>query len=143
MKLIVEKGNLFEVDDKYNFAHCISSDYALGAGIAVQFQKSFKLKQALKNIGSGKYPDVIYINGVFNLVTKKLYWHKPTYESITKSLEIMRDMIINLNQTGERITHIAMPKIGCGLDRLQWAKVKEIISEVFNDMNIEILVRYL
>lgn len=35
---------------------------------------------------------------------------------------------------------LAMPRIGCGLDRLQWVKVKEIIEEVFANTNVEILV---
>lgn len=34
----------------------------------------------------------------------------------------------------------AMPRIGCGLDRLQWDKVKTIIEEVFADTDVEILV---
>jgi hypothetical protein len=38
------------------------------------------------------------------------------------------------------ITKLAMPLIGCGLDKLEWANVKDIIEDVFNDMNIEILV---
>jgi hypothetical protein len=36
-----------------------------------------------------------------------------------------------------------MPKIGYGLDRLQWGKTKEIIQEVFKDTDIEILVCHL
>lgn len=41
------------------------------------------------------------------------------------------------------ITKLAMPKIGCELDRLEWEKVKNIIKEVFADVDIEIVVRYL
>ena len=79
MILNEKKGNLFDLDkDIYYFAHCISADYELGAGIAVQFQKRFKLKSILKNIGSGTYPDLITIDNVFNLVTKGKYWNKPT-----------------------------------------------------------------
>lgn len=36
-----------------------------------------------------------------------------------------------------------MPKIGCGLDRLQWGKVREIIKEIFGDLDIEVRVCYL
>ena len=35
---------------------------------------------------------------------------------------------------------IAMPKIGCGLDQLNWQDVEGIIREVFADTDIEILV---
>lgn len=40
----------------------------------------------------------------------------------------------------KQIQKIAMPIIGCGLDGLKWDKVSEIIKDVFNDINIEILV---
>lgn len=39
--------------------------------------------------------------------------------------------------------HLAMPKIGCGLDRLEWADVRDIIKEVFGGMDIEVIVRFL
>ena len=139
MILNERKGNLFDLNkDIYYFAHCISADYELGAGIAVQFQKRFKLKSTLKNIGSGTYPDLITINNVFNLVTKGKYWNKPTYKSITQCIKYMRDYCIKYN-----IHYLAMPKIGCGLDKLQWGKVREIIKEEFKDVDIQIEIRYL
>ena len=79
MKYNEQKGNLFELDnDKYFYAHCISADYELGAGIAVTFQKKFHLKQHLKEIGKGNYPELIVIDHVLNLVTKRdrLQWSK-------------------------------------------------------------------
>ena len=42
-----------------------------------------------------------------------------------------------------KITKLAMPCIGCGLDKLKWEKVREIIKEIFEDMDIEILICYL
>jgi hypothetical protein len=33
-----------------------------------------------------------------------------------------------------------MPEIGCGLDKLQWGKVKEIINNEFYNTPIEITV---
>lgn len=139
MMLNEKKGNLFELDNnKYYFAHCISADYALGAGIAVEFQRRFHLKEQLKRIGKGEYPQLIIINQVLNLVTKKKYWHKPTYETITKCIKDMRDFCKQVD-----VKYLAIPKLGCGLDKLQWGKVKEIIKEEFKDLDIEIEVRYL
>lgn len=40
----------------------------------------------------------------------------------------------------ENIYKIAMPIIGCGLDRLEWDKVSRIIKDVFQEEDIEILV---
>lgn len=36
-----------------------------------------------------------------------------------------------------------MPRIGCGLDKLEWNKVKEMIKEIFEDTDIVIEVYYL
>jgi len=135
MTLTERKCNLFTVNKAYTLAHCISSDYSLGAGIAVEFKKRYHLSEKLKEVGTGACPACIYVNGVFNLVTKKKYWGKPTYENLKKSLEMMKSFAIKYE-----INAIAMPKIGCGLDRLQWPKVREIISEVFQDTDCEILV---
>lgn len=131
------KQNIFTLDDKYYLAHCISADCAMGAGIAVQFQSKFKLRNKLLQYDDSirKYPTCILIGKVFNLITKKKYWHKPTYDSLAETLKFMKNIIVDKN-----IKYIAMPKIGCGLDRLQWGKVKEIIEKTFKDLDIEILV---
>jgi hypothetical protein len=136
MKLEERKCNLFNVGNEYALVHCISADYALGAGIAVDFQKKFHLKERLMQHES-VYPNCIYIKGVYNLVTKNRYWQKPTYESLRVALEIMRDAEM---PNADKSSKIAMPKIGCGLDRLQWPKVREIINDVFKNTDCEILV---
>jgi hypothetical protein len=38
------------------------------------------------------------------------------------------------------ITKLAIPYIGCGLDRLNWDEVKDVIEDVFEDTDVEILV---
>lgn len=139
-----EKRDLFTVTKEYYLAHCISADFGMGRGIVVEFNKRFDMKRKLQN----KYPD--YINEwhrrkwsfnciledkVFNLITKERYFHKPTYDSLYGALNLMKFISI---QKG--ITKIAMPLIGCGLDRLQWDKVSAIIKEIFKDADIEILV---
>ena len=47
----------------------------------------------------------------------------------------MKDICIEQN-----LVKIAMPQIGCGLDRLQWPKVREMIKEIFQDTTVEITV---
>ena len=41
------------------------------------------------------------------------------------------------------ITKLAMPLIGCGLDKLEWNRVKDVIEDVFDDTDVEILICYL
>ncbi|MNE81541.1 hypothetical protein D3C80_1782030 [compost metagenome] len=38
------------------------------------------------------------------------------------------------------VHRLSMPLIGCGLDRLQWDRVKNIINQVFNGLDIKITV---
>ena len=64
-----ENRDLFSVTEDYYFVHCISADFALGKGIALQFKKSFDMKNKLKE--SGKSGKCILIDRVFNLVTQK------------------------------------------------------------------------
>ena len=137
MKFEEKKMNLFEVPKEYHLAHCISSDCAMGAGIAVEFQKRFRLKSYLLSLPEEqrKHPTSVYASEVFNLITKKYYYNKPTLESLTEAIKVMKNQAVLLD-----IHKIAMPKIGCGLDRLNWCQVREVIKEIFKDTDIEILV---
>lgn len=137
-----ERRDLFTIPHGFYFAHCISNDFALGAGIAVMFDKLYDMKEKLNkfyivddlsNIGRA-----LLIDNVFNLVTKNKHWDKPTYESLKETLEDMKVDLEYLN-----IKRLAIPKIGCGLDRLDWDIVKPIIEEVFNGSDLEIIVCYI
>jgi O-acetyl-ADP-ribose deacetylase (regulator of RNase III) len=139
-----EVRDLFAVPEEYYLAHCISADFGMGKGIVIEFNKRFDMKRKLQS----KYPD--YVNEwhhnnwcgdcilegrVLNLITKERYFHKPTYESLKSALLVCHSECI-----WNDIIKIAMPIIGCGLDRLQWDKVSDIIKNVFKDTDIEILV---
>lgn len=139
--------DLFSVDQSYHLAHCISADFALGAGIAVQFNRRFDMKNKLKRFypnymsyynvqaSKGILGSCIIEGRVLNLVTKRNYWNKPTYKSLEDALQAMKRICERHN-----IKKIAMPLIGCGLDKLEWYKVSEIIKRLFSDTDIEILV---
>ena len=131
------KGDLFKAPTDFYLAHCISADYKLGAGIAVQFDKRYNMRSKLNRIGYVGYPQVLLIDDVFNLITKEKYYHKPAH--LTMCVVLM-DMCRICKE--KEINKIAMPKIGCGLDRLQWGKVSQMIKDVFKDMDIEIRIYY-
>jgi len=119
------KGNLF--DSSTCLAHCVSRDFAMSAGIAVIFSNLFGGKEELKNqnVNIGEvawlYRDSRYI---YYLVTKENYWWKPTYDSLRNSI---RNLFILSKK--HNVKSLSIPKLGCGLDGLQWAKVKQIIIE--------------
>jgi hypothetical protein len=138
MTITFEKRDLFTMPQGYYLAHCISADFSLGAGIAKAFDSVYNMKFKLfKNYPDYEYKfgDALLVDNVFNLVTKNKCWHKPTYESLRESLEMVREQLDFLD-----ITKLAMPKIASGLDRLEWTKVYEIICEVFEDADVEIVI---
>lgn len=138
MKIAIEKKDLFTVPQGYYLAHCISADFALGAGIAKTFDEVYNMRFKLfREYGDYIYEggDALLIDNTFNLVTKPKCYHKPRYEAVRKALETMRD-IMDMNAT----TKLAMPKIAAGLDRLDWNEVYNIICEVFENTDVEILI---
>jgi len=139
--------DLFSVPDDYILVHCISADLAMGKGIALQFEKKFGTKTHLvqkyktrvdrwdNDTVPGPAGECLRDGRVLNLVTKRNYWQKPTLSTLRKALEDMRKICYVAG-----ITKVAMPRIGCGLDRLEWQRVYEQIESVFGLFNIEIMV---
>lgn len=145
--------NLFDITNDYMLVQCISSDFKLGKGIALEFNKLYSVKNDLNESYPEYYKSFIENRKsdenfgdclitsrkrqVANLVTKRYYYNKPTLDSIRNSLVILRDYCDNNN-----IIKLAMPKIGCGLDKLKWEDVSKIIKEIFKDSPVEIVVCY-
>ena len=75
---------------------------------------------------------------VYNLVTKEKYSDSPTYNNLKLTLEKMRDHALEHN-----VKAINMPKIGCGLDKLNWDAVRTMVKNVFLETDIKISVYYL
>lgn len=132
------KGDLFSCPGTDALAHCISEDCRMGAGIAVLFKKKFGGVQELLD-QKKKTGEVAVLRRddryIYYLITKQKVSHKPTYESMQKSLEAMKAHCLN-----NGVTDISMPRIGCGLDGLQWEKVSAILEEVFENTDIKITV---
>lgn len=137
------KQDIFTIDSKYALGHCISLDCKMGAGISVEFVKRHpKMRDELKKCiqdNNLSFPTIIGYtdNGeiVLNLINKEKSWHKPTNCTIR---ECIRNSVVLCNKMG--IKYLALPKIGCGIDKLNWEDVKEIIKEEFKDTDIEILI---
>jgi O-acetyl-ADP-ribose deacetylase (regulator of RNase III) len=72
---------------------------------------------------------------IYYLVTKKCSNDKPFFDDLVSSLQRMRDHCAEHN-----VKHLAMPRIGCGLDRLEWRDVKPKIEEIFSGLDISITV---
>ena len=138
------KGDLFYnwkgPERNVYYAHCISADMAMGAGIAVDFNEKFNIRNYLleKGYSSLPCPSCVLVGQSLNLVTKMNYWDKPSNGSMLLALRQMRKLC-----EVRKIRTIKMPRIGSGLDRLHWSKVREMIQNTFKDDDISITVYHL
>jgi len=140
MKYKEVQKDLFKVNlEKYAPVHCIASDCRMGAGIAVPMKQRFLLKDLISfSKEQRKHPTCIYYNGVYNLITKEFSNDKPTLENLVTSLELMKN---HVDEYGFK--YLVMPKIGCGLDGLNWKEVSFKLQQLFMLTDVEILVCYL
>lgn len=135
--IIHEKpGDLFAVDPSFLLAHCISADAKMGAGIARRFVREFPALTTLRS-RSLAVGDACRVGRVFNLVTKPRYFDKPTYKSVGYALDSLVGACVL-----QGVSKLAIPRIGCGLDRLSWSKVRPMIEDRFRDLPVEIAVRF-
>jgi len=138
LTLNIIKGDLFgePLKEGEYYVLCISSDAAMGKGIALEFKKRFIEVNAIQPFHYHVGAAIVCANDkVINLVTKGRYFHKPTYQSMKTALTSLRSAC--------QLKHIGMlrmPTIGCGLDRLDWDVVKEMIKEQLTGLNIQVRV---
>jgi len=68
-------------------------------------------------------------------VTKEFHWQSPSYENLFKSLQNLKAHCKEL-----QVTKLAFPRLGGGLDRLQWETVRKIMRFIFRDSPVYIQV---
>jgi O-acetyl-ADP-ribose deacetylase (regulator of RNase III) len=129
----IEYGNIFEIDEVYNYAHGCNCAGAMGKGIAVQFKEKFpEMYRKYKHLceeGQFTLGDVFEYNYgkgyVFNLGTQKSWKTKAELSAVEQSLTSML-----LFASENKVSEIALPKIGAGLGGLKWDDVKKVIEQV-------------
>lgn len=132
------EADLFAMKKEYHLGHCVAEDFNMGSGIALEFRKLFKqvdvlLNQRVKQGGLGLLEsDGRYI---YYLVTKRESNGKPTLETLFKSVYKMKCHIVEND-----VKMLALPRIGCGLDRLEWSEVKNMLEFVFTGTECKITI---
>lgn len=74
---------------------------------------------------------------ILGLVTKEHYYGKPTLDDMRAAIWNLRAKLETnawLDGDNPMLTEIMMPHIGCGLDRLKWDDVKEIIFDELHEL---------
>ena len=71
----------------------------------------------------------------YHMITKTRYFHKPTYKALRASL-----LALKSHAETNNVSNISMPRIGCGLDQLNWQKVRDMIQDVFHGSIVQVTV---
>ena len=131
-------GDLFSAPPNASLAHCVSADFAMKKGIAKTFRNKFGRINQLRQQGA-RVGEIAVIKDreryVYNLVTKRVFYLKPTMQTLRSSLVKMK-----LHMSINGVDHLCMPRIGSGLDRLNWQQVKRLIEDVFADEHVKIVI---
>ena len=75
---------------------------------------------------------------VYNLVTKERFCVKPNLSTLSKTLEAMK-----IHATTNGVSAIAILKLACGLDQMNWWEVVKLLRDIFAYANVQILVNAL
>lgn len=138
-----KEASLFDAPEHVALVHCVAEDFKMSAGIAIDFRAKFgNIKNLLnqnKTVG-----EVAFIKHgkryIFYLVTKETstFLCKPTLESLERCLLQLKKECRELN-----VRNLAMPKIGCGIDQLNWEDVRKKIIDIFCADQMTITVYFL
>ena len=132
-------GDIFESPAKSAIGQCISSDAAMSKGLAKLFVQTFPelLNLRRKNLKLGEA--VMMRVGdriVFNLVTKIKFSMKPKLATLEVFLLSLKSQAVKLG-----ICMLSLPRLGCGLDRLNYDRdVKPLMESIFKGSSTNIVV---
>ena len=128
-------GDLFtDAPADASLVHCVSADLRMGRGIAVEFRKRFGQVDALRDQDPKPGTVLVLRDGarfVFYLVTKDRAWDKPTAHTLSTALDALRAACEGLG-----VHTLAMPRLGCGLDKMQWSRVRKMLEDTFQPASI-------
>ena len=126
----------------HSFAHCVSADLAMAKGLARQVKSWYPAAPSAirlrypPDIGSVLiYFDPISERYIFSLVTEFRHYHKLTYESVLASLYELREIVIDAG-----ISHLSLPKLANGYDKLDFNIIFELICQVFKSLAVTIYI---
>ena len=154
MLLNIVRQDITKLSGNCVICHCNSADAAMGAGVALALVRKYPdLKPTVRSILKTTHSDTLVGHVVFyadsyshtliaNMVTKQNYWDKSTTMPSGHYLKNLKECLENVRSVMDGLSEkkLAMPKIGCGLDRYSWGDVLQLIDDAFGNSDIEITV---
>ena len=134
--LVFQRGNLFEAT--CSLGHCVSRDFKMSRGIALQFRKRFGRVPELL-LQRARVGEIAVLRQdqrfVYYLVTKNKFHQKPSIFTVRSSLLAMREHMV-----AHGIRTAALPKVASGLDGIPWPEVKRELEEIFELAPLTVIV---
>ena len=131
------KEDLLSMPVYYNIVHCIPADLTVHGITAQRIEAVYDLVNLLKHdymdwkvrpdVG-----DVNYLKNVFTLFVTPKKYARPSMEDLRKCVANLAQECVDLG-----IMHLAMPRIGCGHNKLNWDEVKDMICEEFKKVYVD------
>ena len=124
-----------------SIGHCISADAKMSRGFADFLSHHIPgLRSTCKKARLSKgqvFPFCDFLNRryIYKHVTKEKFSDKPHLPTLLSTLEAMKS---HASMYG--ISTVAIPKIGCGLDKMNWQDVGKLLRDVFAYSDIHIVV---
>ena len=115
-----------------SIGHCISADARMSEGFAdflshrIPGLRSTCRKARLLMGQVYHFWDSTGKRYIYNLVTKERFCDKPNLSTLSKTLKAMK---IHASTNG--VSTIAIPKLGCGLDQMNWQEVVKLLRDIF------------
>ena len=111
----------------------------MAAGIAGKIKQQFPMRKPTSDSVRQKalWPQIIKKpqRFVYLLIKKTRYFHKPTYKALRASL-----LALKSHAETNNVTRISMPRVGCGLDQLDWEELRDMIQDVFHGSTVQVTV---
>ena len=124
-----------------SIGHCISADARMSKGFA-QFlsERVPRLRKTCRRANLLKdqvFPfwDSSSRRYIYNLVTKEKYSDKTDLQTLATTLQSMQS-----HATMHGVSTIAIAKIGCGLDQMNWQDVVKLLRDIFAYSDVQIVV---
>lgn len=133
-----EPGDLFDAPLDFSLTHTVSKDLKMSKGIAKTFVEKFGSVDRLKSQNPTLH-NLVFLEHhnqfIIYLITKNYFYEKPSYRDIFFTLLKLKQFCIDNN-----IKKLAMPKIGCGLDKLKYENIRIMLRYIFLQTNIEVRI---
>ncbi|KRK05194.1 ADP-ribose glycohydrolase OARD1 isoform X2 [Drosophila yakuba] len=138
VKIVESKLDIFHAPQTHSLAHAVESSFTAERGtLAWQFALIYgdvdELRQ--RRVSRGNCA-VLEHNArfIYYLVTKSSLYEASTYDDVQSALICMRE---HMREHG--VTKLAIPRLGCGIDRLDWLRVRSLLDLVFAEDSVDII----